>query len=525
LIAALLAILMAPTGRFPPTFQGELINARQYGVLCNGVADDYPAFTRALAAVPSGGILFIPPSSSACLISKKLLLSSPVTIFAYPGTVVLKPMSGSTSNPLLLNIVNVNNVTVYGVTFDGGGASNGNPNNIINVGDSKNVLFNTVKVQNTRGIGMLIFSSSNTGIIYSTFSNIGMFWQTSLQAIDRHQAIAFTNATSEKNYAIGNFFTNIGLDALSFTHQTDFVAQGNRCQLALATPQYNTGMIGAGGAYPACIYSDNNTSVTIVQNVADSAPGNGIDVGTSSSNLIISDNYVTGSGGSGIAIDGVSQFSVTGNITINNLQNSSDCHQGGISFGDANLLGSVSGNVATDTQGRKTQSYGIYAYTACLHPASFTNVFVDQNNITAGNKSGAYGGNISAPTTRASSGTFTATGTGGTGGTTSGTATYSIAGQNVCVAFPAIRFTASNATTFTITGLPAAVQPATLTSQAASFNGQTLEDNGSLAGAYDARVTNGSGTLTLYKNGNPSGWTASGVKGFIAPPVMCWLLN
>jgi hypothetical protein len=255
-------------------------------------------------------------------------------------------------------------------------------------------------VQNTRGTGIYGYSVASTGVTNSYFSNIGMYWQTSLLATDRHQAIAFCcNGTvaSQKNYAINNYFTNIGLDSLSFTGQADLVLVGNRCYLKLATPQYVT--LSGTGNWPACVYFDNNVGGTLIGNVSDSAPGNGFDIGpgVGHSNFIAEGNYALNSGGAGISIATTVNFSVSNNQIENNVQNASDCHQGGLTFVGVNTNGSVVGNTMNDTQSTKTQKYGVYALNACSFTTTLTNVWVDQNNSTVGNLTAAFGGGITGP--------------------------------------------------------------------------------------------------------------------------------
>lgn len=118
-------------------------------------------------------------------------------------------------------------------------------------------------------------------------------------------------------------------------------------------------------------------------------------------------------------------------------------------------------------------------------------------------------------------GTFTITATGFSGSVTS-TARYVRVGKAVTLHIPAMTGT-SNANTFTFTGLPAAIQPAT--TQLILVN--VVENNGSFPaiGSCYAEFAVGSGTVTLILNGNPSGWTASGTKSHYQSSVYNYLLN
>jgi hypothetical protein len=390
-LASLLAIglaplLMAQTSGRLPTYPGKQVNAFQFGVRCDGVSDDYAAFVRAIAQVPAGGTLYIPPSSTACLISQNLAPAVSMTIYASPGTATLKPAAGNVANPVLLSVNTLSTVSINGLTFDGGGTAFSNTNSVITVFASSNVNFNHITVQNTRGVGLLVSTSSSTGVRNSTFSNIGMHWATSLLAADRHQAVAFCCSTSSKNYAINNYFTNIGLDSVSATGQSDFIAQNNRC--ALSTAQTAQAFVD----WPACVYASGNKKISIIGNVSNSAPGNGIDVATATSNAVITGNFVTGSGGSGIALAGVANFAVSDNVAIGNGLHTTSCQRSGIDLVDVLTRGTISANIlASNAQ------YGIFAFTACGHPATLTDVITDSSNSVVGNTAGTYGGAISGP--------------------------------------------------------------------------------------------------------------------------------
>jgi hypothetical protein len=105
-------------------------------------------------------------------------------------------------------------------------------------------------------------------------------------------------------------------------------------------------------------------------------------------------------------------------------------------------------------------------------------------------------------------GTFLGTFTGFTAGVT-GTATWVRIGKLVLLTFPSVSGT-SNTTAFTMTGLPAAIQPATLTQQmpiAIATNNSALVTNA------QAAVAAASGTVTFDLAASATGWTASGTKG------------
>jgi hypothetical protein len=133
----------------------------------------------------------------------------------------------------------------------------------------------------------------------------------------------------------------------------------------------------------------------------------------------------------------------------------------------------------------------------------------DQGVGTINVANGYYvnGVQVVVPTT----GTFTATYT-GFASNPSGTARYSINGSTCTIIFP-IGTATSNATSFTITGLPAACQPTR--GQFVPVSQAAIENNGvTVAGnPVDASFAAASGTVTLYLSGLNNSWTASGTKG------------
>lgn len=379
--------------------QTEVINARTYGVVCDGATDDQAALTAAITAAGAGGKVYIPPSATACMLASNLTISTATSIVANPNTVTIKATSGNTSNPVLLNVnAATGPLIIYGVTFDGGGTNEANTNNVVQEFNSSNVTFDHITVQNTRGIGLLISASIVSGVRDSQFLNIGMHWQTSLSGTDRYQGVAFCCTSpqqSAKNFVTGNYFHNIGLDAISMTGQLDYLISNNRCDLGLVTAQFVT-LTGL-SQYPACVFVSSNTAGIISNNVSDSAPGNAFDIGTTGAhtNLTVTGNFATTSGGAGIAISASNDASFSGNVLINGNQNSADCHLGAISFANTNTIMNVVGNTATDTQGSPTQNYGVYSFTGCSNPATLTNILIDTSNMLAGNKTAAFGGGLS----------------------------------------------------------------------------------------------------------------------------------
>ena len=119
------------------------------------------------------------------------------------------------------------------------------------------------------------------------------------------------------------------------------------------------------------------------------------------------------------------------------------------------------------------------------------------------------------------SGQFTGTLTGFSGTAPSGTCTWSRNGNQVMLVIPIMTGT-SNATSMTMTGVPAAIQNPNRTQ---GFAVGDIENATVLTGTFMGSLAAGSGTVTFYFNGSQTGFTASGTKGFAVNQVVHWLLN
>jgi hypothetical protein len=111
-------------------------------------------------------------------------------------------------------------------------------------------------------------------------------------------------------------------------------------------------------------------------------------------------------------------------------------------------------------------------------------------------------------------GTFTLSYVGGTAAA-SGTANWYRIGKIVTLLLPGINAMASNSTSFSATGLPAAITPPTAP-VFVDLSDQIVEDNSAFVNNAVVRVLT-TGTLVFYKSGqNAASWTASGNKYFTA---------
>lgn len=122
---------------------------------------------------------------------------------------------------------------------------------------------------------------------------------------------------------------------------------------------------------------------------------------------------------------------------------------------------------------------------------------------------------------------FTITYTGFTAANT-GTAFYTLTGNVVTLILPA-GVSASNAVTFTATGLPASIQPGNgffcaMPAFCCSDNSAVMINSNS--NGLTAEFTGGSGVIKFWQRAaDGNGWTNSGNKGFSHPVMLTYQLN
>lgn len=372
---------------------GDVINVADapYSVVCDGNTDVTTGMQAAIAAAVPRPV-YVPPQAGTCLLSTPLVAKAGLVLYAQRGTVTFAPTAGNAANPALFSANMVMGVQVSGLGFDGGGQDFANPNALATLYRATDVVFDQTDWANARGSAILGSNVASTRISASSFSNIGNHWKTTGLIADRKAAIALCcndQQPSTSNLVRSNSFTDIGLDAISATDQTDVSADSNKCRWSFV----ESAMIAAPD-YPACVYVNNASGVIVNANSSVTTPGNAFDV-AASTRVVISNNTATLSGQAGVAFDG-SVGSISGNVLTSNVQWSGSPHRGGISlFGAQNV--SIAGNTTTDTQTMKTQPYGIWANTSSVQ----TGLSVAPNNVVSGNLTGSYGGAITAPTTLA----------------------------------------------------------------------------------------------------------------------------
>lgn len=289
------------------------------------------------------------------------------------GKATLKPINGSTSNPVLIECANKSNVTFIGFSFDGNRPNLAGFNNFVTVFQSTNVVFDRCYWTNTRGIAVIFSGCFESGVRYSRFYDVGTLNRTTGNNSDRKQAIAFSSGGG-RNFADFNYFQDVGLDCISFASN----GIGNRVI-------GNTIRINEAGS----IYVASETGIRVIGNSVTNGPvgGNGIDV-INTKDITIVGNVCIGNGAAGILLAGsITAATVAGNVCKNNFSGGISLHRGGITFdllpGQVITNVTLSNNECYDDQGTGlvTQRYAIGVYNT---GGTFSNLKIDNNNQLTG---------------------------------------------------------------------------------------------------------------------------------------------
>lgn len=367
----------------------NFLSVHTFGAKCDGLSDDHDAIAAALQFVGGhgGGVAYFPPSASPCMLSRSIFAPPNTTLLASPGTIVLKATANNRSRPLLLSVGS--NVTVDGLSFDGGGRDYPTSENVIQGYSVSNVTFIHIAVRHTRGIALVMSSNvSNSAVRDSLFEDIGNHWKTTHLVRDRLEGVVFCCGNSNSgNLAENNRFSKIGLDALQFSEQRDVTVSGNK--FSLEDGQRRTV---SAKDFGAAVYIVRVDTATIARNVITAAQGSCIDASALTDANIIG-NTVTGCGSAGIGLFGspsgpTKSVNVIQNDISNNGQWEYSPHAGGITLGGTVSKITISHNNIFDAQEAKTQKYGIYGTVG----STLTDLIIDGSNRVTGNAIAARGG-------------------------------------------------------------------------------------------------------------------------------------
>lgn len=382
----------------------EVVNVRDHGVVCDGVTDDRAAMEVAFTAASAGTkkTVYFPPSSTICALGNSgssLSVPDGVTLFAHPGTATLGVLSANAAPSLLLAMGD--NTAVYGLTLDGGGATHGSANRLVHVGGKTNVTFDTVTFRSTRGIALLGTPPwNNVKVVNSKFTDIGNYWKTTLVPSDRKQAIAVSDLGTPGSgvYIIGNYFADIGLDAISIGNQTLAVIENNWAQME--NGQLSAAFSPAPTAMSAFVYCVASVTDCVVRNnTIIGASGNAIDVSAQHNHVV--GNTIVDSGQAGIGCFADNAGTIECSINSNTIRNASlwsgasSTWPGAISLGNASdnaayKMVAIGQNTITDDASPHKTIYGIYYRTG----TTIATERIDDSNVVGPVLTASIGGII-----------------------------------------------------------------------------------------------------------------------------------
>lgn len=121
-------------------------------------------------------------------------------------------------------------------------------------------------------------------------------------------------------------------------------------------------------------------------------------------------------------------------------------------------------------------------------------------------------------------GTFTPSAYAGFSVNPTGAISWVRVGNLVALIFPASMNGTSNATNFTITGLPPSIQPSTLT-QTVVLHAVSCQNNSGISSNPALIINAGSSTMAFSNAASLTGWSAAGTKGFISNHVVAYMLS
>ena len=415
--SSLIGYLPSGTGAITTTVQSKLretvsvfdfMTAAQIADVQSGTATlDVTAAIQNAVNSSAGKALYFP--GGTYLVSNVITLISNSVLYGDVGVSILKLKSQTyaSANVSIFVITNINNVYIYGLTFNGNKGNIGTTRNPINtVYQSTKITFNTCEWVNCEGICLNVSTAIDSfAVLYCRFINCG--GATDNSDGYRRQAIAFSSSPlirSKDVKIVGNYFFAQGLDCISMTNLDDVLVSNNSAYNSYSflynnpSPYTTVNLTVTGNVIyntnqgslvntvnPNAIDLPSVTNGTITGNSIYRCEQSGIGIFKGSSNIVVSSNSLVDCGykgvswyggisvgGDGLSASNISQVVVTNNTITSTgavaamkfgILLSSDLT--GVTIIDNNLINYV------------TSKYGYYLYTTV--PGS-TNVFALTDN-------------------------------------------------------------------------------------------------------------------------------------------------
>jgi hypothetical protein len=352
-----------------------LANVRQFGAKGDEATDD----TTAIQAAINSGYSSLYFSDGTYIVSSALTLVSNQGWLSDGASTIKAAVAHDGNTSLIFKGNSVSDISFSGLTFDG---NNLDVVPLTQLFSCSNISFKCCVFKDCgRVAANLSTNITNISFLDSLFSNIGFV--NGVGGANAKQAIAFSSGGNSGITIDGCDFDQVGLDCISLDGCSEVLISNNSAKNSYAFCYSALGNINSD------ISITDNILVGSVNAGGGAAPEpNGIDM-PNVERLVISGNIVSAYGSAGIGVFSTSNsVSIVGNVCTNNGQAGS-LYQAGIvikshalSTGDpSNVI--ISGNVCTDTQGVKTQDYGIL-YSSTVK----NNITIGADNILKGNLSG-----------------------------------------------------------------------------------------------------------------------------------------
>jgi hypothetical protein len=290
-------------------------------ILANSTSDAHGARVTAAwkKALATGRTWVFGPEGTSP-INDRLPCNDNQTIIA-SGKSTLRPVAGSTANPLLFEVNAKTRVRFLNITFDGNRPNLTNFNNLCTNYQATDVVYDGCYWFNTRGIACIFSGCNLSGVINYRTNDCGTLSRSTLVSSDRKQAIAFTSGGT-RNFVKNGDHNATGLDSVSVTGQTDFECIGIKVR------------DGDAGS----LYFANNVGLTLDDlDVSNGATGgNGVDV-IDCSDIVLGVVRTHGCGAAGVLLAGAIKGAAIGVLhSKNNWQSkggaSPSVHRGGLTF-------------------------------------------------------------------------------------------------------------------------------------------------------------------------------------------------
>ena len=346
----------------------------EYAEIVNGIKDDGVGIATVLGVDNTG--------SEDAGAQINALWSSHKTIYLPAGeynieTPVSIPSNGSLigengaillhnvqENPGVFTLDQVNNVKIINVTVKGD-VSSDSDNNVSTIYKSTDVIVDSVRYINIRGIALIVSTNcKNIKIKNCYFNNCGTYNRISGDSSDRVQALAVTTSC-ENIQIVNNTFDGVGLDAISVTSTV----------AANIAENYINDTDAAG------IYISSTSGAIVEGNIVHDAGGNGID-SNSCALLNVIGNYCYECGAAGIMLANPQGCSIVGNACYGNVKSSGGSHVGGITIHTTQNSSGL--NISDNFVYHASGTYELYSYYHLVTSGTLSGLSFNETNKSYG---------------------------------------------------------------------------------------------------------------------------------------------